>query len=100
MAVKSFFEFTVKMLLEREDVNPNQADSGYWGGHMPLTRAAMSGHKEVVKMLLEREGVNPNQADNKFGRTPLFWAAIIRTGMSGGCKASFATVGYPPCHSR
>ena len=54
-------EELVKMLLEREDVNPNQADT--LDGQTPLTWAAMIGHEGVVKMLLEREDVNPNQGD-------------------------------------
>ena len=62
-------EGVVKMLLEREDVNPNQADTEY--GRTPLWWAAEEGHKEVVKLLLEREGVNPDQIDTKYGSTPL-----------------------------
>ena len=66
-------EEVVKVLLDQEDINPNQADTNY--GPTPLTWAARSGHKEVVKMLLEREDVNPNQADTDSGHTPLTWAA-------------------------
>ena len=66
-------EGVVKMLLEREDVNPNQADTRY--GWTPLWWAAGCGHERVVKMLLEREDVNPNQPDTGSGRTPLSWAA-------------------------
>jgi len=72
-ASRSGHEEIVKMLLEREDVNPNQADTEYGG--TPLSWAAMRGHEEVAKMLLEREDVNPNQADTEYGRTPLSWAA-------------------------
>ena len=61
------------MLLEREEVNPNQANTTF--GKTPLLRAAEKGHKEVVKMLLEREDVNPNQADIEYGLTPLLLAA-------------------------
>jgi ankyrin repeat protein len=61
------------MLLERKDVNPNQADTEY--GRTPLSWAAENGHEGVVKMLLERKDVNPNQADTEYGRTPLSWAA-------------------------
>ena len=63
----------VKMLLEREDVNPDQADTDY--GQTPLLWAAENGHEGVVKLLLERGDVNPGQADTIFGRTPLSLAA-------------------------
>ena len=66
-------EEVVKILLEREDVNPDQADTGY--SQTPLSWAAEKGHQGVVKMLLEREDVNPNQVDTKYGRAPLWWAA-------------------------
>ena len=61
------------MLLEREDVNPDQPDTKY--GRTPLSWAATKGHESVVKMLLEREDVNPDQPDIESGRTPLSWAA-------------------------
>jgi len=48
----------VKMLLERGDVNPDQADTYY--GQTPLSLAAQNGHHGIVKMLLERGDVNPN----------------------------------------
>jgi len=66
-------EEVVKMLLERGDVNPDQADTKY--GQTPLSCAAEHGHSEVVKMLLERGDVNPDQVETFYGRTPLSWAA-------------------------
>ena len=57
------------MLLERDDVNPNTADTIY--GQTPLSWAAEYGYAEVVKMLLEGKDVNPNAADTEYGRTPL-----------------------------
>ena len=57
------------MLLEREDVNPNQADSK--SGKTPLLWAAENGHEGVAKKLLEREDVNLNQADTKYSQTLL-----------------------------
>ena len=66
-------EEVVKMLLEREEANPNHVDTKY--GRTPLSWAAMKGHEEVVKKLLQREDVNPDQADTRYGRTPLSWAA-------------------------
>ena len=56
-------EEVVKMLLEREDVNPNQADTQY--DRTPLSWAAHRGHGAIAKMLLEREGVNPDQQTPK-----------------------------------
>ena len=41
----------VEMLLEREDINPSQADTEY--GRTPLLWAAEKGNGGVVKMLLE-----------------------------------------------
>ena len=66
-------EEIVKILLEREDVNPNQADTVY--GQTPLSWAAECGHEEVVKMLLEQEGVELDRGDTVFGQSPLLWAA-------------------------
>jgi len=63
----------VKMLLERVDVNPDQADSKY--GRTALSWAAENGHEGVVKMLLERGDVNPDRTDTNLGQTPLSWAA-------------------------
>ena len=70
-AIKGYEE-VVKILLEREDVNPDQADTG--DGRTPLLWAAMYGHEGVVKTLLDQKDVNPNQADTKYGRTPFWWA--------------------------
>jgi len=66
-------EEVVKILLEREDVNPNHPGAGH--GWTPLTLAAGSGHEGVVKLLLERDGVDPNQTDTFYYRTPLSWGA-------------------------
>jgi len=63
----------VKVLLERGDVDPDRADTGY--GQTPLSWAAENGHEGIVKMLFEREGVNPDQKDTLYGQTPLSWAA-------------------------
>ena len=61
------------MLLERDDVNPDQADIRY--GRTPLSWAAGGGREKAVKMLLERKDVNPDQGDTEYGRTPLSPAA-------------------------
>jgi len=49
------------MLLEREDVNPDRADTVY--GQAPVSWASGGGHHQIVKMLLEREDVNLYKAD-------------------------------------
>jgi len=56
------------MLLEREDVNPNQGDTEY--GRTPLSWAAEKGHEGVVKVLLGRGDVRTITPDN-WGQTPL-----------------------------
>ena len=71
-AVRRGREEMVKILLEREEVNPDHADPE--SGRTPLTWAAIIGHEEVVRMLLEREDVNPNHKDTQYSRTPLSWA--------------------------
>ena len=63
----------VKMLLEREDINPGQVDIKHC--RTPLSWAAERGHVRVVEMLLERKEVSPDQEDAKYGRAPLSRAA-------------------------
>ena len=72
-AARNGHEGVVKMLLEREDVNPDQADIKY--GRTPLSWAVERGHGGVVRTLLERKDVNPDQSDVRYGQTPLLWAA-------------------------
>jgi len=67
-------EETVRILLGRNDVNPDRADKR---GRTPLSWAAEYGYEESVRMLLERDDVNPHSVD-KSGRTPLSWAAEKR----------------------
>jgi len=58
----------VRMLLEREDVDPDQPDTN---GHMtPFLWAVEEGHEGVAMALLGRGGVNPN-AVSVFGYTAL-----------------------------
>ncbi|KAG0641353.1 hypothetical protein HOY80DRAFT_954876 [Tuber brumale] len=59
------------MLLEREDVNPNQTDTEH--GRTSLSWAAGSGHVGVVKLLLQRKDIHTSPIDNK-NQTPLSWA--------------------------
>jgi len=62
----------VRILLERNDVNPDTADKY---GQTPLWRAAQNGYEGVVRILLQRSDVNPDTADTLFGQTPLSRAA-------------------------
>ena len=66
----------VKILSERADLDPNQADTEY--GRTPLSWAAGRGNEAVVKILLEQEDVNPNQPDTEYGRASLSWAVEKR----------------------
>jgi len=73
-AARNGHEEVVKMLLEREEINPDQADD--WISRTPISYAAEKGHSGIVKMLLEREEVNPDRADTDYGETPISWAAL------------------------
>ena len=72
-AAENGHEGIVKLLLEREGVNPDIPDTEY--GQTPLLWAARNGHEETVKLLLERKNVNPNSS-SKLGQTPLLLAAM------------------------
>jgi len=61
----------VKLLLEREYVDPNRPDED---NQTPLGCAAAKGHEGVIKLLLGREDVNPNHLG--MCRTPLGLAAV------------------------
>ncbi|RPB04643.1 hypothetical protein L873DRAFT_1666041, partial [Choiromyces venosus 120613-1] len=63
----------LKILLERKDVNPNEAGTGY--GRIPLSLAVRHGHVTVVRMRLEREDLNTNLAEPDDSRTSLTWVA-------------------------
>jgi len=64
-------EEVVKLLLGREEVDPDKLDID---GHTPLSLAAWDGHERVAKILLGREEVNPNKS-NSNDQTPLSLAA-------------------------
>ena len=70
-------EEVVKILLGREEVNPEKPD---YCGRTPLSYAAQNGDEGVAKILLGREEVNPDKPDN-YGWTPLLRAA--RAGHEG-----------------
>jgi len=64
-------EGVVKLLLEREEVNPDRPSrrgqlppKDSQGSRTPLSYAAEGGYEGVVKLLLEREEVNPDKPDN------------------------------------
>ena len=67
-------EGVVKLLLGREEVNPDKPDSS---GRTSLSYAASAGYEGVVKILLGQEEVNPDKPDYS-GRTPLLYAARAR----------------------
>jgi len=66
-------EGVVMLLLEREDISVNIADTKR--GRTPLGWAAMGGYGGIVKLLLAREDTNPNALDTECGFTPLMLAA-------------------------
>ena len=70
-AARNGHEGVVKILLGREEVNPDKPDNG---GLTPLSFAAWNGHEGVVKILLGRRDVNPDKASN-YGSTPLLLAS-------------------------
>lgn len=62
----------MKVLVEREDVNPD-GSGGF--GQTPLCLAAGNGRERIVKLLLERQDVYPDTSDMVYERTPLSWTA-------------------------
>ena len=70
-AARNGHEEVVKLLLGRDDIDPNKPDEE---GQTPLMLAALNGHEEVVRLLLGRDDIDPNQRDN-YGQTSLFLAA-------------------------
>ena len=70
-AAEKGHEEVVKLLLGREEVNPDIPEEH---GRTPFMFAALRGHERVAKILLGRDEVNPNKPD-KYGQTPLLVAA-------------------------
>jgi len=70
-AARNGHEGAVKLVLGREDVDPNRPDKY---DQTPLFCAAFEGYEGVVKLLLGREDVDPNRPD-KYNQTPLLCAA-------------------------
>ena len=71
-AARNGHEGVVKILLGRDDVNPDEPNGDQ---RTPLYCAAHNGHEEVVKILLGRDDVDPNKQDVG-GNTPLGGAAL------------------------
>ena len=71
LAAEHKYEETMRLLLQRENVNSDLPDEY---GRAPLSYAAESGREGAVKLLLERGTVNPDSSDIE-GRTPLSHAA-------------------------
>jgi len=72
----------VKLLLERDQVDPDSRDDD---GRTPLSYGARAESEGIVKLLLERDEVDPESLDNN-GRTPLSYAA---EGDGGGWSSFF-----------
>jgi len=66
-AARNGHEGAVKVLLGRDDVDPNEPTED---GQTPLWCASKNGHEGVVRMLLGRDAVNPDKASGS-GETPL-----------------------------
>jgi len=91
----------VKILLGRDDVNPDKPDND---GRTPLWRAAYCGHEGVVKILLRRDGIKPDKPDN-VSRTPLFmvaccgWERVVKMLLVQGVKSDKPNInGRTPLH--
>jgi len=79
-AARNGHDGMVKMLLEREAVDPDKPDNS---GQTPLSRAAGKGNEGVVQILLSQARVSPDKPNN-YGLTPLSCAA--RNGHEGVVK--------------
>jgi len=67
-------EGVVRLLLTRDDINPDKPDNN---GRTPLSWTSQTGHEGVANLLLARDDINPNKADNN-GGTPLLWASYYK----------------------
>ncbi|CAG2247352.1 HARBI1 [Mytilus edulis] len=68
-AVKGGFINIVKLLLDREDIDPNKKN--VYNGDTSLHSAARCGHLNIVQLLLERADIDPNRENKDNGDTPL-----------------------------
>jgi len=58
LALERGHEEIVKLLLQKDDIDPNIIDTRY--GRTPLLLAAQRGYEGIVKLLLERRDPNPD----------------------------------------
>ncbi|WJG34361.1 uncharacterized protein FOBCDRAFT_194101 [Fusarium oxysporum Fo47] len=65
-------EEVVKLLISRDDVDPNSKEMIY--SETPLSWAAKNGHAAIVKLLLDKQGIFADHKDLQ-KRTPLLLAA-------------------------
>jgi len=73
LASSSGREGMVRLLLTRDDVNPNKPDNN---GRTALWWASYFGNEGVLRLLLARGDINPDRSDS-YGRTALWWASYF-----------------------
>ena len=64
-------EVIVKLLLARDDVNPNAVNEGFW---TPLHFAALYGREDMTRLLMAQSNIDLKSPDRLFGRTALYVA--------------------------
>ncbi|KAG5802854.1 hypothetical protein H9Q71_012563 [Fusarium xylarioides] len=75
-AARHGYEEVVKLLIAREDVDPNSTDGMYGATRAtPLSWAAKNGHAAIVKFLLGNQDTVADHAHEEYRRTPLSFAA-------------------------
>lgn len=80
VATEKGHEGAMRLLLEREGVNPNMASDDL---RTPFAVTLRYGHEGVVKLLLKPKDLNPNLPGID-GRTPLSF--VVRCGLGGIVK--------------
>ncbi|KFY29889.1 hypothetical protein V493_02217 [Pseudogymnoascus sp. VKM F-4281 (FW-2241)] len=90
LAAKDGHEAVVKLLLEKQGVEPNSKDNN---SQTPLSLAAESGYGAVVRLLPAKDSVDPDPKDS-YGQTPLSWA--VKRGHEAVVKLLLATEGVDP----
>ena len=73
IAAERGYEKVVKLLLERNDVDPNSWDVYQ---RSPVSYAVEEGHEKIAEVLLKRNDVEADSKDNE-NKSPLLWAAGI-----------------------
>ena len=75
-AAKNGHEEVVKILLDREDIDPNKPNEE---SQTPLFLAACNGHERVVRLLLGRDYVDPNKSRMRRAKHHYFWPLAMGT---------------------